>query len=161
MNAAELPAAFAAKVRRTECLVWIGATNSKGYGLISVDGTLQLAHRVAYVAEFGPIPEGHVIDHLCRVRNCVNPMHLEAVTVGENNRRGRAAKALTVGDVCINGHVLSDGDIYKRPSGLTECRHCRYASSKRVDGVRPGRPTAQRRTERVASDLEQTERGAA
>lgn len=153
-----LPAAFADKVRRTECLVWIGSTNSKGYGLVSVGaGKSALAHRLAFEAEYGPIPEGMVIDHLCRVRNCVNPMHLEAVTTGENNRRGRAAKTLTVGDICINGHQLSEGDIYTAPRGTTECRHCRRSNAHRVNGDRPGRKTAQRRATQVARDLDATD----
>ena len=154
-----LPAAFEAKVRSTNCLVWIGSTNSKGYGLVNIGaGKIALAHRVAYEAEYGPIPEGHVIDHLCRVRNCVNPMHLEAVTTAENNRRGRAARALTVGDICINGHQINDGDLYLPPAGGSECRHCRRASARRVNGQRGPRPTVQQTAAKVASGLDQVER---
>ncbi len=50
------------------------------------------AHRLAYIRAKGPIPEGHHIDHLCRVTNCVNPDHLEAVLPGENVRRSRGTK---------------------------------------------------------------------
>lgn len=151
-----LTAAFIAKTRETNCTVWIGSTNNKGYGLISVNGVAKLAHRVAFEAEYGDIPEGMVIDHLCRVRNCVNPMHLEAVTSRENTRRGRAARTLQVGDTCINGHRLADtSEIYVRDSGATECRHCRRIGADRSTGRR--RPTAQRRTERVAADLDQTD----
>lgn len=50
------------------------------------------AHRLAYIRAKGPIPEGHHIDHLCRVTTCVNPDHLEAVTPGENVRRTRQVK---------------------------------------------------------------------
>lgn len=155
-----LPAAFAQKTRQTNCTVWIGATNNKGYGLIGIGGgRIALAHRVAYEDEYGPIPEGHVIDHLCRVRNCVNPMHLEAVTQGENNRRGRAAKTLSVGDICINGHPLGEGDIYTAPRGTTECRACRAAGARRnADGNRAPRPTGQRRAERVARELDAADR---
>lgn len=152
----DLPAAFIAKTRQTNCTVWIGATNNKGYGLISINGKVELAHRVAYQAEFGDIPEGHVIDHLCRVRNCVNPMHLEAVTVGENNRRGRSAKTLREGDTCINGHLIPSGGLYVRPGGdVSECRACRSAGGKRETGRR--RPTAQRRAPRVVDDLTATD----
>lgn len=155
-----LTPAFIAKTRETNCTVWIGSTNNKGYGLISVNGKAELAHRIAYEAEYGPIPEGMVIDHLCRVRNCVNPMHLEAVTSAENGRRGRAARTLQVGDTCINGHLLADqAAIYTKPSnGTTECRECRGAGAHR-----PGRsrPTVRRQAPRVAADLEQVDGGAA
>jgi hypothetical protein len=69
------------------CLVWQAALNSQGYGQFVHDGRTQSAHRLAYVEANGPIPDGLQIDHLCRVRSCVNPEHLEAVTASENNRR--------------------------------------------------------------------------
>lgn len=156
----DLTATFIAKTRETNRTVWIGSTNNKGYGLIKHDGRIQLAHRVAYEAEYGPIPEGHVIDHLCRVRNCVNPMHLEAVSTAENTRRGRSARTLHLGDSCINGHLLADdADMYVRPNGVTECRECRRSGASRATGRR--RPTVQRRADRVASDLRQVDGGAA
>lgn len=154
-----LTPAFIAKTRETNCTVWIGATNNKGYGLILIGGVAKLAHRVAFEAEYGPIPDGMVIDHLCRVRNCVNAMHLEAVTNGENIRRGRAARALQVGDTCINGHELTEAEgIYFRSNGVSECRECRSAGAHRPNRHRP---TAQRRAPRVAADLDQVDGGAA
>lgn len=71
----------------TPCIVWMGALNAKGYGCFGLDGDTKLAHRVAYEFENGPIPDGLTIDHLCRVKRCVNPAHLEAVTGRENTRR--------------------------------------------------------------------------
>ncbi len=65
------------------CWFWLGAL-SRGYGSLKN----ARAHRVAYEMTIGPIPEGLVIDHLCRVTSCVNPDHLEAVTQAENVRRG-------------------------------------------------------------------------
>lgn len=120
-----LPPTFAAKTMRATCTVWIGSTNNKGYGLIALAGRVELAHRVAYEAAYGPIPDGMVIDHKCRVRACVTPEHLEAVSAAENQRRGRIAGGLNAGDTCINGHALrEESDIYRRPSGHTECREC-------------------------------------
>lgn len=77
------------------CWLWQGATadgTSKGYGRIDYCGTRWKVHRLAWVYLRGPIPEGLEIDHLCRVRNCFNPDHLEVVTRTENNRRMWEAK---------------------------------------------------------------------
>lgn len=82
---------FWAKVRKTAtCWLWRGATNKSGYGNFW-DGERNVsAHRFA----FGEVPEGLEIDHLCSVRNCVNPDHMEAVTHAENVRRSSRWKAV-------------------------------------------------------------------
>lgn len=71
------------------CWNWIGALNSKGYGCISTGGKNKngLVHRVSYELHVGPIPDGLTIDHLCRNKVCVNPAHLEPVTIRTNIRR--------------------------------------------------------------------------
>lgn len=68
------------------CWEWVGTITNSGYGSLSDSGQV-LAHRFAYELLVGPIPEGLQIDHLCNVRNCVNPAHLEPVTGLENMRR--------------------------------------------------------------------------
>lgn len=75
------------------CWLWVGECNDNGYGRFSVKGRKVYAHRSSYEIHVGPIPEGLHIDHLCRVRNCVNPEHLEPVTRSENVRRGIRARA--------------------------------------------------------------------
>lgn len=70
-----------------DCWIWNGAPGKNGYGRISVDNQLRYVHRVSYEHYVGPIPDGLTIDHLCRVRMCINPAHLEPVTLEENTRR--------------------------------------------------------------------------
>lgn len=86
---------FWSKVARTSsgCLVWTGYCNENGYGYFRIDHErIYRAHRFAYQMEVGPIPDGLELDHLCRVRNCVNPEHLEPVTAVENMRRAIEAR---------------------------------------------------------------------
>lgn len=84
------------KMRKTEhgCWVWTGSLDTNGYATISIKGKSTLAHRVSYT-EFTKkeIPEGYVLDHLCRNIRCVNPKHLEPVTHSENVKRGNSTKA--------------------------------------------------------------------
>jgi hypothetical protein len=73
------------------CWEWQGALSEWGYGSLVIVGRKVPAHRFSYEIHTGPIPEGLVIDHLCRNPSCVNPEHLEAVTNEENIRRGKLA----------------------------------------------------------------------
>lgn len=89
------------------CLVWTGSRNQLGYGLFRADGRTISAHRWAYIERNGRVPEGLVLDHLCRNPSCVNPDHLEAVTQRENVVRGLAPAAENARkDRCIRGHRL-------------------------------------------------------
>lgn len=76
----------------TGCWLWQWCISSDGYGRIKRDGKVIGAHRHYYAERYGPIPEDRELDHLCRVRNCVNPDHLEVVTDAENTHRGARAK---------------------------------------------------------------------
>jgi hypothetical protein len=85
---------FWKKVEKSEgCWIWTGALDKDGYGIFKIglfaDGTRRnvRAHRFAYEMEFGPIPVGLALDHLCRVRACVRPVHLEPVETRENRKR--------------------------------------------------------------------------
>ena len=80
------------KVPESGCWVWMGTLREKGYGCLQIGGKMQRAHRVSYVAFIGDIPEGLQIDHLCRVKCCINPHHLEPVTNEENRNRWMLAK---------------------------------------------------------------------
>ena len=86
---------FWAKVSKTPtCWLWIGAKHEKGYGRFArAGGTKIAAHRWAYEDAMGcPVPAELTIDHLCRNVSCVNPAHLEPVTIRENVQRGYAAR---------------------------------------------------------------------
>lgn len=120
------------------CTVWIAGLTAQGYGVFHPSKTeLVLAHRWAYIQEHGEIPDGLVIDHLCRVRVCVRVDHLEAVTNLENLRRG-AGYALQNGmrSWCINGHDYTPKNIYIDPNGGIRCRECSYLRESK----RPMRP---------------------
>ena len=121
---------FWAKVDKTDgCWTWI-ASQSLGYGRFTQHGggTTHMAHRLAYEALRGSIPEGRQLDHLCRVRNCVRPDHLEPVTPRENTMRSPIAPASVnaARTHCSSGHELNDANTYRRirPGGGRACRVC-------------------------------------
>ncbi len=98
------------------CWLWIGAQLSDGYGQIQQDGKRIRSHRAAYEALVGPIPAGLDLDHLCRVRCCVNPAHLEPVTERENTLRGIGVTAMNaIKTTCSRGHQLPETFNYTRP----------------------------------------------
>ena len=72
------------------CWIWTGRNNRNGYGRVSWGGKEPVAHRLIWELHIGPIPPKHLLDHLCRNRNCVNPHHMEPVTVQVNTLRGKA-----------------------------------------------------------------------
>lgn len=111
------------------CRVWSGSKRS-GYGCIEINGVNKKAHRVSYETFIGPIPEGLVIDHLCRNPGCIKPSHLEPVTNRTNVVRGlapyinrRRAAAQTH---CVNGHLYDEANTYhgKGPKSGRVCRIC-------------------------------------
>lgn len=106
------------------CLIWTSAINHRGYGLFAGPAgygmpRFNAAHRWAYVAANGPIPDGLEVDHLCNVTACVNPTHLEAVTPEENKRRAVERRTH-----CKNGHEFTESNTYFRRDGGRKCRRC-------------------------------------
>jgi len=126
------------------CWEWQGST-LKGYGrLRGDDGEVVLAHRLSYEMHVGPIPAGLSIDHLCRTPLCVNPAHLEPVTLAENNRRAlpfRPPKARPTH--CKHGHELTPQNTITDPNGSRRCRECSRRRSREwkrrqsASGARP------------------------
>lgn len=105
----------------TGCWLWFGWLNSAGYGMLHLDGKQKLSHREFYERAKGPIPHGLDIDHLCRVRNCVNPDHLEAVTRSVNLARGMTLNKMKTH--CLRGHLLA-GDNVRISPGRRQCKVC-------------------------------------
>lgn len=117
---------FWSKVDKSDtCWHWATPQASNGYGRFWVDGHLVLAHRFAYELLIGPIPDGLQIDHLCRVRHCVNPDHLEAVTQQVNILRGMGETARNAKKAhCPQGHPYDSENTYLSPQGKRNCRAC-------------------------------------
>lgn len=122
-----IPRRFAEKFTEAAgCWEWQASRRPDGYGQVSVDGRMRLAHRVLYEVLVGPIPDGLESDHVCRERSCVNPDHLEPVTHRENVLRGQAPSALNARKVeCQDGHPFSGSNLYVKPNGERLCRACK------------------------------------
>lgn len=109
------------------CWLWQGEISHNGYGRFRISkGKRIQAHRWSYLTFIGPIPDGWHVDHVCKVRRCVNPDHLEAVTAWENNARSKSPSAKHLLQThCIRGHDFSDPAIlYITPDGRRQCRPC-------------------------------------
>lgn len=118
---------FVARDPNSGCWIWAGCTENGGYGIFTRSAEHGskpiMAHRYSYEQSVGEIPEGLVIDHLCRVRCCVNPNHLEPVTHKENLNRGINAKSEKTH--CPQGHPYSGDNLYIRTdNGGRECKAC-------------------------------------
>ena len=127
LNAIKNPEVLArvwSKVRMTGwCWEWIGA-KTDGYGTIGINYSRVRAHRFMYILANGPINSNLTIDHLCRNRGCVNPDHLESVSLGVNILRGNGHCAINARKThCKRGHVFSGRNLMLVPGGR-KCRAC-------------------------------------
>jgi hypothetical protein len=125
----------------TPCILWPKQKDKDGYGRITFKQRRLLAHRWAWEQQNGQIPNGLEIDHLCRVRSCINVQHLELVTHQENvRRRGKQrtpSKPLEARTHCRNGHEMNDLNayIYKGSRSCRACNriaHSKYRQNKRL-----------------------------
>lgn len=120
-------ARFWEKVNKTDgCWLWTGATTPEGYGQLGIGGKAVYAHRIAWEKRHGLVPGGLQIDHLCRVRNCVNPEHMEPVTRRENILRGNSPHAINARKTeCKSGHPFNEQNTYHdRRYNRRRCRAC-------------------------------------
>ncbi|WP_367138917.1 MULTISPECIES: HNH endonuclease signature motif containing protein [Streptomyces] len=111
------------------CWLWVGFIDRYGYGKFKLSGRSVLAHRWAYEHYVGSIADGLVLDHLCRVRHCVNPEHLEAVTARTNTARGRSANREKTH--CNRGHAYTPENTFVQKRGGRVCRTCIRARKRR------------------------------
>lgn len=133
------------KLVESGCVVWT-STLKDGYGMavIGYRGHAKPIRRPAHVLMYelwrGQVPEGHVLDHLCRNRACVNPAHLEPVTPRENTVRGALPQLMRDpswrpkrkrNTVCKNGHAMA-GDNLGHSGGRRVCRACKRETSRRL-----------------------------
>ncbi len=111
----------------TGCWLWLGYTNTHGYGhfYVNPEQRVRPAHCIAYELLVKPIPPGLELDHLCRVRSCVNPAHLDPVTGEENVRRGEAGINNEIKTHCPRGHEYNAQNTYNSPTAGRICRACK------------------------------------
>ena len=117
----------------TDCWLWQRLVSGAGYSRFFYDGRVGYGHRYAYEQACGAIPKGLTIDHLCRNRSCVNPLHLEAVTLRVNLLRGDTVVAVNARKThCNRGHPL---EILGKKRG---CRICHAQHSRIFRERHPG-----------------------
>jgi hypothetical protein len=113
-----------------DCWLWRGYVMKNGYGMCD---QRTLVHRFSWETVHGPIPAGLVIDHICRVRNCVRPDHLRVVTQRENvlapgSESPAATKAAQ--ERCVHNHLFSSENTRIRPNGTRACISCNRQAAR-------------------------------
>lgn len=153
---------FCSKVKVTEsCWLYEGYVNPGGYGQFAIKGSSRRAHRIMWELVGRKVDPTLQLDHLCRVRNCVNPDHLEQVTGKVNSLRGLTVTAENFNkSYCIHGHPFTPKNMVK---GITRsyerrCRTCQNRMS-RTYYQRNKTPYTYERMQAIIKDYE--ERGIA
>lgn len=122
----QLPERLSSKIAiedESGCWLWLASLRD-GYGQVRSGSTVRSAHVVVYELLVGAVDVGMELDHLCRVRHCVNPVHLEQVVHRTNVLRGDAAAASNARKThCVRGHELIDANVYVYGRHRT-CKQC-------------------------------------
>lgn len=113
-------------VPESGCWIWIGRLCRCDYAQVQIAGVRKMAHRAAYELFVGPIPDDMDLDHVCRVRCCVNPSHLRPLTHKENILCGAGLTAKHAKKThCIRGHPLSGPNLrFCENKNERVCRQC-------------------------------------
>jgi len=134
------------QVMPSGCVEWTGTVARDGYGSAVVgikangQAILRVAHVVVWQMWRGPVPDGLELDHLCRNRRCVNPVHLEPVTPIVNMRRGVSPFALNARKThCKRGHEFTAESTYLTPDGRG--RQCRVCCKEKMRAIRAKKET--------------------
>jgi len=117
------------------CWLWTGGKKGEGYGNYPTGadrGLERYAHRFAWQHCMGEIPAGYELDHICGIRNCVNPEHLQLVERGFNGLQGgkNSANKREAKTHCKRGHEFIEGNTYVRPDGSRVCKKCHALREK-------------------------------
>jgi len=122
---------------KTGCWIWASCKNNSQYPRFNLYKKSYLGHRFAYELFKGKIPDGLVMDHLCRIPACVNPEHLEAVTNKENTLRGIGFTAINAKKMkCPQGHEYSWMNTLIDNYGKRSCRTCRRLRIKKYQKLK-------------------------
>jgi hypothetical protein len=114
------------------CWEWQLRLDKDGYGDVKIKRRVYKAHRASYELFCSFIPRQLVTDHLCRNRCCINPKHIEPVTNRENMFRGNNQVVRQAAQThCINGHLLTAGNIYSYPKKPRMCKTCVFDRTRR------------------------------
>lgn len=134
-----LPLRFENKINKLDsgCWEWTANKGRDGYGHTTVNSRMCVAHRAVYEILIGPIPAGLTLDHLCRNTSCVNPEHLEPVTIRENVLRSEIhfASINVKKTHCPQGHPYTKENTYiwhRR----RKCRICQNATSRKYRAMK-------------------------
>lgn len=126
---------FEKTVKTPTCWIWKGSINAYGYGVFSLNKKMNMAHRFSWELVNGKIPKELQIDHVCKVRNCVNSKHMELVTLIENVMRGESLAAKNARKThCKNCHPFNAVKSFDNARFCTICENTRrrekYARDK-------------------------------
>lgn len=133
------------KVLHNGCWEWTGVLNHHGYGTLKVVGfSTRLSHRIMYDYFYDDLDPNLTIDHLCRNRACVNPIHLQQVTMQENQKRG-LVNQYKYATHCISGHSFSGDNLTIQNTGQRMCKICHRISNKKYREKQSRKPLTMER----------------